>query len=148
MGIKGHLIVNPMAPVKVWKRDHLDETRDFNNLAEFEKWYWAPFHGEIKRGLMGINTQFLFTDILLDRIEDAKRGASIRMPKEPRAPGEKGEPRGRHQKVLVDGHVFNSVWAAFQALKLGGVKECVKFRSEVKRTGSGTYAGKLFKIEE
>ena len=150
MGIADrHLIVNPLAPVRAYKRENLDETRDFPNLAAFEAWYHPGHHGAIQRG--GFGSQIFYTDFLLDRLDDAGRRHTV-----VRGDGTRGVERaggerpraGRHQKVEVNGIVYNSAWAAFQKLDLGDAKECVKFRTQLKAAGSGIYRGRQFKIVE
>lgn len=147
------LIVNPLAPVRVYKREDIDgEVRDFRNLDEFEAWYHPGHHGHLN-GAIGVKTQFLYTDVLLDRIDDPRRGPKVStVPRGKDAGQERGDAvvvrSGHHQKVRVDGNIYNSTWDAFQKLGLGGVKECVKFRTQLKAAGSGEYGGKKFTIEE
>lgn len=151
------LVVNPRAPVRAWKMENLDETRDFKNLAEFEAWYHPGHHGGLtSTGRISVRSQFLYTDVLLDRIDDLPAGR-YRSPAQGRARDSSGgdlRPAGKatairkRQGVVVDDVVYNSAWDAFQKLGLGGVKECVKFRTELKRNGTGTYGGKSFKIVE
>lgn len=145
------LVVNPHAPVRAYKRSNLEETRDFKNLAEFEAWFYEDYHGcSISAGRQAVNSQFLFTDVLVDTLEDAgklRKERIARAEARERSGGGGGGNR-RAQRVIVDGISYRSVWAAFQALNLGGVKECVKFRTELKAAGSGEYGGKKFTIEE
>ncbi len=151
-----HLIVNPLAKVRVykrvigpWRKEAADEqeTRDFRNLREFDEWWRPNFHGEVSRkdGTgFEVNSQFLFTDILLDRIEDAPARGNIRS-----LTGKVSSGPRKHQQVEVGGSTYNSTWAAFQALGIGGVKECVKFRAELKKAMSltYTYGGKNYEFK-
>lgn len=66
MASTGSYIVNRLAPVKAWCRGDLDgATRDFKDMSEFERWYSPKLHGPA-----GVNSQYLFTDVLVDVLSD------------------------------------------------------------------------------
>jgi hypothetical protein len=137
------VIINERAPVTAWSREafHLGKmvmsmeegTRKFRNYEEFSKWYWPPSHGE-----PGVNPRYLFTDVLVDHIRDAVKGASIRAP---RAAGG-GSTKSR---VTVDGIPYGSVFKAFEALGLP-IKDHGPFRAKLKKVGELDYAGKKFRV--
>lgn len=148
--LRGNLVVNERAPVTAWQKYDLDKTRVFNNLAAFLDWYREDLHGDLKGR---INTQFLFTDVLVNSLRDPPRGGGyIRQRRigEDKETARPARTHGRHQKVEVDGVVYNSTWDAFQKLGLGGVKECVRFRGELKSNplGEREFGGRKFKIIE
>lgn len=138
-------IVNEKAPVTVWSREmfHLGKvvlseeegTRKFRNLAEFRAWYWPPSHGET-----GVNSQYLFTDVLVDHIKDASRSITRK------SAGTSGKGGGTtRSRVTVDGVPFGSVFKAFEALGLP-IKDHGPFRAKLKKAGKLEYAGKKFEV--
>lgn len=131
-----HLIVNERAPVTAWPRTNFrlgrvvaTETRKFKNLAEFKLWYREAQHGEVWP-----NSQFLFTDILVDSIADRDMRVA--------AKSAAGPTRSR---VEVDGVPHGSVFKAFEALGLP-IKDHGPFRARLKRAGQLEYAGKKFRV--
>ena len=151
-------IANRAAPVEVWAFGRVGPQIAFDDFEDFEAWY-SPKIGKF----MHANAQETFTQIILDGYAppqaparpSAKAGTSA--PVEP-----KTAPRGRRKAaeeplgfvapadlpppapnakqtrngVTVDGISYKSAWAAFVALGLGGVNECVRFRKVLKQAGS------------
>lgn len=136
-GLSG--VVNHRAPVTCYARANrigelAEETRRFSCLSEFMRWYTPRHHG-----VASVRAQYLFTDVLLETLTDPP-------PRPP--PGEGRAPAAARTRsgVEVDGEVYRSTWAAFQALNLGDERECVKFRTQLKKAGEGEFNGKRFKI--
>lgn len=136
-----HLIVNERAPVRAYLKDHEERTRDFPNLAAFKAWYVPKYHVLVPTP----NTQYLFTDVLLECIDDPPRRGAARSPRTPGAPRAAGP---RRSSVDVDGAPHASVYQAFVALGLP-VPAHGKFRAELKRAGEKTfaYAGREYKFK-
>lgn len=146
-----YLIVNERAPVRVYKKYHLEETREFKNMAEFKAWYVPGAHGLVPGG---INSQYLFTDILLEWIGNARvarrggRGIGGLVQGDgttARVPRGGGTARSR---VDVDGTEHGSVYRAFEALGLP-IPAHAKFRAELKREREKvfTHDGKSYKFK-
>lgn len=137
-----NLIVNDGAPVRAYLMYKEDQTRNFRNLKEFDDWWRPNFHGGDGKGR--VNSQFLYTDVLLDRIDDPPVGKM----RAPRADGT-GAPRV-HQQVEVGGARYNSVYRAFEALSLS-IPAHTKFRAELKRSPTleltYTEAGKSYEFK-
>lgn len=121
-----NLIINDGAPVRAYRMNHEEETRNFRNLREFDDWWRPNYHGGDGKGR--VNSQFLYTDVLLDRIDDPPAGRR-------RAPGTRGGGAGprKRQQVEVRAIRYNSVYKAFEALGLS-IPAHTKFRSELKRS--------------
>lgn len=139
--LRGNLVVNERAPVTAWEKYDLDKTRKFKNLSDFLGWYREDLHGDLKGR---VNSQFLYTDVLVNTLRDPPRGyrrgaipVEAETAKLLRMPG--------RTRVEVDGVQYNSTWDAFQKLGLGGVKECVRFRRNLKERGEAKYKGRNFK---
>lgn len=150
--IGNYLIVNPRAPVRAYLYEKEDTVRDFRNLAEFENFYRPTVHGRI---IGQVNSQYLFTDVLLEfTLEDAKSKVIVGEDGKRKiiTPGA-GKPRAgggtSKSRVELDGKEYRSVWQAFQELAIGNVAECVKFRGVLKSSGEATYTkdGKAYNFK-
>ena len=149
MGVlsRTHLVVNERAPVRAYRKyDEGGSTRDFKDLAAFEAWL-SPRH----HGVVGVNSQFLFTDVLLEQTSDPPdlaRGRHVGVVGQS-SPGYRppGGPRKNH-RVDVDGVVHGSVYKAFEKLGLP-IDAHVKFRNLLKQNHelSFTHAGKQYNFK-
>lgn len=126
----GVLIVNRRAPVRAWTCDALDVTRDFANMDEFENWYRPSHHGDANKR---VNSQYLFTDVLLDDVSDPPSHKAAKGTTKARAV--RAPPTNTKSRVMVDGVEYASVFKAFEALGLP-VPKHGKFRKDLKIAGA------------
>lgn len=141
--IGNHLIVNVDAPVRAYRRgDEGGQTRDFENLAAFERWYSPKAHGETR-----VVSHEEFTDVLVDRIDDpSERSSTQALIKNAIKRAVTARPTNRASAMVdVNGKKYSSVYVAFVELDLP-VKAHQKFRKELKKEGTKTFnhGGKKF----
>lgn len=77
-------VVNPRAPVRCYSRGERvgelsEERREFPNLQSFLAFYVPRHHG-----VASVISTFLYTDVLLERLDDAPPGGSDYSRAEPR----------------------------------------------------------------
>ncbi len=142
--MRSFLIVNREAPVVAYVRnDEAGKKRKFKNWKEFLDWYDEGFHGEMN---MPPNSQQKFTDVLVDTLEDSKRGRR-KARAEGEAPIKVRAPKGT--RILVDGKEHLGFEAVFR--KVGWEfpsKKCRAFRGDLKAKKKLEIDGIKFELKE
>jgi hypothetical protein len=145
--VRSFLIVNREAPVVAYVRnDEAGKTKRFKNWREFLDWYDEGFHGEMN---MPPNSQQKFTDVLVDTLEDSKRGRRRKNNDADAAEPKRVSAKGKGTRILVDGKEHLGFEAVFR--KVGWEfpsKRCRAFRGDLKAKKKLSVDGIEFELME